>query len=92
MTFEAPEPVRYIWVVDGIPTTGTISDYAKAWENAYYAGTADASDRLLVWDGTNAPAMYWASIRRDGMDEDDYLIYEITVNNEVCRIRIDGRA
>lgn len=86
------EPGQYVWMQEGLPCTGTLEQWAKAYENAYYSGDQGPSARVFTWDGEGDPIEHRVSVKRDGATEDDRIPYAIRVNGESARLVIDGRA
>lgn len=86
-------PARYAWVEDGELTAGTLDKFARSWEHAHYSGYPDLrGDTLLTWDGVGEPVQHKVRVTQRGVDEQDYIGYEISVNGETAFVSIDGRA
>ncbi|MEA2702137.1 MAG: hypothetical protein QOD63_82 [Actinomycetota bacterium] len=86
----------FVYLVEGEPHVGTVTDYAKAVEEAHYA---DLMVDNTVWtfvDGKPQPiAVQFPTT--GGYDENDWLHLTIEVelvkgDPEVATIRIDGRS
>lgn len=86
-----PEPKRYAWMRDGELIAGTLAQYARMWEGDYYGGDRDLATRILIWDGEGDPIVHDVVIKQSHTDEDDYMYYTFTVNDETASVRIDGR-
>jgi len=92
----------YIWLMSdqegtgisaGRPAMGTLRDYAKNWESAYYTGENLPSLVLYTYEYLDrGPVAHQVSITRGPVDENDYISYNIDVNGETAIVRIDGRA
>lgn len=84
---EDDEPVSYMFLVDGEMTTGTLKDYAKHWEGAYYS-SGDVSPIVKDWTGAAFPVR----IEHLETDTDLWMRYRLSVRGETQFVTIDGRA
>lgn len=84
---DSDEPAaRYAYMVEGVLTSGTLADYAKAWENTHYSGDR-LSSTVMTWSGTHHTV--WV---RQTRQHDDYMYYVLTANGETAGAVIDGRS
>jgi hypothetical protein len=90
MPTEPPEqPVRrYAYLVAGELTSGTLADWARAWEHAHYSGEADPGTELRPWDGEPVHV----EVEHDHTDEKNYRYYRIRAGEEEVVATIDGHA
>ena len=89
------DPTRFAWVYDGLLVAGTLSDWAKAWEQDQYCGDAPPPTRVITWDGSMQDAQHHhIVVRRGETTEDDYIPYAITVPGlqDIVIVTIDGRS
>lgn len=77
---------RYVFFDEGGLHVGTLRDYAKAWEDSHYSGFY-LSPEVRSWYAT-----YHVQVRYVGTDDNDYLHYRLTANDETAYAVIDGRA
>jgi len=77
---------KYVYFDEDGLHIGTLRDYAKAWEHAHYHGYYLSSE-VRTWYGS-----YPVTITRIGVDDNDYLHYRLTANDETVFAVIDGRA
>lgn len=85
--FEKKPPVVYTFQVEGLPTIGTLADYAKAWEQ-WYHGSVHLSPTVLDWKGTHHVVKTVERVR----GEDDNYYLKLSANGETASVTIDGRA
>jgi hypothetical protein len=88
-----PLPTRYAYHYDGILITGTLEDYAHAWEASQYNGL-HVSSTIVSWEVGEDPITHGVRALRTHKDENDYIHYEITAlgNGEKTYVTVDGRA
>lgn len=86
------EPMRFAYQVDDVLTAGTLEDWAKAWEQAQYAGDPHLSTTLLTW--RNREGYPVAVDRLCGLhgDEDGYIRYRVWAAGDIVHVCLDGRA
>lgn len=86
---------RFVYLVEGEPYVGTVADYARAYENAYYSGLDINPDVCVftVADPASGVVTAWDCIKRSvsDFDEDDYANVTFNFNGETASIRLDGR-
>jgi hypothetical protein len=81
------EPTQYVFLVEGDMQVGTLDDYAKAWEGAYYS-SGHVSPDVRTWSG----ASFNVSVEPLGNDKDSWMRYRLSVGDEAAFVTIDGRA
>lgn len=84
--------IKFVYVVEGEPFVGDISDYAKAYEHCYYSGL---ELQPWIWLTTNDPEeMYRTAPQRTstGYDENDYAVVTFAYGEDEANITLDGRA
>ena len=87
----AGEPSRFVYLVEGEPHVGTVTDYARAMEEAHYAGLSVDTSRVWAFLGDGSVALKPA-VTASGYDEDDYSTLTVRLGDETATARIDGRA
>ncbi|MFI0406498.1 hypothetical protein [Actinomadura sp. 3N508] len=86
MTCPHGEPRHYTWQDSGTLRTGTLADYAKAWEHGTYSGDGGLGGEVRTWDAT-----YWIKVEHLNTDN-DWISFGLTAGNESVVVTIDGRA
>ncbi len=64
------EEATFIWVVNGAPCTGTLTDYARAVEGSYYTSDLNVSGTVLTWDNTSDPITWKVEVARGAVNDD----------------------
>ena len=80
------ELARYVFFDEAGLHVGTLSDYAKAWEDASAFGYY-LSGEVRTWYATHT-----VDVTYIGTDDNDYRHYRLTANDETVYAAIDGRA
>jgi hypothetical protein len=86
----------FVYVVEGEPYAGTVSDYAKALEHGHYAGL-DVSSQVWTFTTHGEPFPCKVLNLCTGLNSDDYFLGQVSVDFgggvvETATYRIDGRA
>jgi hypothetical protein len=77
---------RYVYFDEDGLHVGTLRDYAKVWEESQYCDFYLSSE-IRTWYGS-----YVVKVSYVGTDDNDYLHYRLTANDETVYAVIDGRA
>lgn len=86
----------FVYLVEGEPSVGTISDYAKAVEHGHYGGLS-VDNTVWTFDENGRAQALTARFSSSPYDEDDYSYLTVELefvkdDPETATVRIDGRA
>lgn len=81
----------FIFTVDTVPQVGTLEEYARVWEAAYYSHALDLSSTVLTWDNTSDPITYRVRIVPEGRPLHTYRL-SVPGLPDTVTVTIDGLA